>query len=178
MNNTMLSAEEAYKARVEKCEYNQMLEYMTGMFRTHADMDALAECVESTIKKHLRKIHWECQEEPSYEWKRRMWLDDIDLGELFSMFVMNDVKNSLNRYLSDEDIKKRYYIFFSNVFDWTMDYLEDIKNGLLDLDEDEDDIPSKEDFYRMTHAGTDLLSDEDIDVLISKDENSKGGNKE
>lgn len=172
MINCTQSAEEAYKSRVEKFEYSIVVDKMDFFIRIGVDWDSIAYDAEELIEKSIAakmagfKLS---KEEVSYEWKRKIWLEEMDLNRFFDDIGEIHFKKQMNRYLSDEDIKHRYYEFFCKVFDAAMGYLEDEKKSDT-TEDDEPDIPSREDFYRMTHQGTDELSDEEIDDLLGDDE--------
>lgn len=188
-----LSAEEAFKERVSKAEY-QFVEKEIRDHICHGTCWCWAlSGINAIIRTHLLKIKWNLQEEPSYEWKKHIWIDGLDLHDFFTDIEALDVKDRLNKFLSDTDIKKRYHAIFSDFFDSAMDFEKDEKEGktwrnddeekvqqwerdkyACDEDPEEDgdlpDIPSKEDFYRMTHKGADDLTDEEIDELLSDDD--------
>lgn len=173
-----LSAEEAFKERVSKSEY-QFVEKEIRDHICHGTCWCWAlSGINAIIRTHLLKIKWNLQEEPSYEWKKHIWIDGLDLHDFFADIEALDVKNRLNKFLSDADIKKRYYAVFSDFFDSAMDFEKDEKDGKTWRNDDEEqeedgdlpDIPSKEDFYRMAHQGADDLTDEEIDELLMDDD--------
>lgn len=190
-----LSAEEAFKERVSKAEY-QFVEKEIRHRICGIDWCEVGHEIYWIVRCHLRRIRWNSQEEPSYEWQKRIWLDELDLGDFFYSIKADGIKEDLNHFLCDEEIKKRYYAIFSDFFDSAMDFIKDEKNGKTWRDDDEEkvqqwekdkyacdedpeedgdlpDIPSKEDFYRMTHKGADDLTDEEIDELLADDEDEE-----
>lgn len=140
--NCMQSAEEAYKERVGKFEYNFVMEELNGSALL-IDWDDFSHKVEEIIKNHLEKIKDRIDvDQVSRAWKETIWFEEVDLNDLFAKDLRSlPLKREMNRYLSDEDIKKRYYEFFSHIFAAAMDFLEDEKNGLTkDDDEEIDDL--------------------------------------
>ena len=156
--NCMQSAEEAYKERVGKFEYNFVMDDL-NKFACLIDWDDLAYEIEEIIKEHFEKnknnmIDFD---HISRAWKETVWLEEVDLNDFFADHLHYlPLKREMNRYLSDEDIKKRYYEFFSHIFDAAMGFLEDEKNGLTKDDDEEID---------------DLLRDDEEDESTEKEDN-------
>lgn len=139
--NCMQSAEEAYKERVEKLEYNFVMAELNGC-EFAIDWDDFSHKVEKIVKNHLKEINEQIDEEHiSRAWKETIWIEEVDLHVLFSELCSLPLKRQMNKHLSDEDIKHRYYEFFCHLFHAAMDFLEDEKNGLTkDDDEEIDDL--------------------------------------
>lgn len=155
--NCMQSAEEAYKERVGKFEYNFIMEEL-NQFAFMIDWEDFSHEVEKIIKNHLEEAKEHVDSDHiSRAWKETIWLEEVNLNNLFSDNLHRlPLKREMNKYLSDEDIKHRYYEFFSHIFNAAMDFLEDEKNGLTNDDDEEID---------------DLLRDDEEDESTEKEDN-------
>ncbi len=154
--NCMQSAEEAYKGRVGKYEYNFVMEELNRS-AFFIEWDDFSHKVEKIVKNHLKEINEQIDEEHiSRAWKETIWIEEVNLNDLFAddLHFASILKQEMNKYLSDEDIKHRYYEFFSHLFKAAMDFLEDEKNGLTKDDEEEID---------------DLLRDDEEDESTKED---------